>query len=210
MTPVLKLLAIFFVISFVFLLAYAIWGDDFEFLFSFKACKDWFSNIRPWAWAVGILLLISDLVLPVPATGVIAALGAVYGIWTGTVIGLVGSVSAGVVGYATARHAGYRVVRYIASEKELARHRVFFDQWGGYAVIASRMIPLMPEVVSVLAGLFNMKFRRFLAALLVGALPACLLFSWMGHFSREDSGIGILLSVLFPVILWPLILKLMK
>src|SRR5262245_21513617 len=36
-----------------------------------------------WAWAVGIALLWADLLLPVPQTAVIAALGVVYGTLVG-------------------------------------------------------------------------------------------------------------------------------
>ena len=32
-----------------------------------------------WAWALGIALIWADLVLPVPQTAVIAALGIIYG-----------------------------------------------------------------------------------------------------------------------------------
>ena len=43
-----------------------------------------------WAWAVGIALIWADLVLPVPQTVVIAALGITYG----TVLGGLVAVSA--------------------------------------------------------------------------------------------------------------------
>jgi len=38
------------------------------------------SHLDTWAWAVGILLILADLVLPVPQASVITALGAIYGI----------------------------------------------------------------------------------------------------------------------------------
>jgi uncharacterized membrane protein YdjX (TVP38/TMEM64 family) len=44
-----------------------------------------------WAWAVGIALIWADLVLPVPQTVVIAALGIIYG----TVLGGLLAASAG-------------------------------------------------------------------------------------------------------------------
>ena len=49
--------------------------------------------------AVGILLIVADLVLPVPQASVITALGAIYGIALGTLIGTVGLILNGVAGY---------------------------------------------------------------------------------------------------------------
>lgn len=40
-----------------------------------------------WAWAVGIVLIWADLVLPVPQTAVIAALGIIYGTVLGWPVG---------------------------------------------------------------------------------------------------------------------------
>ncbi len=75
----LKVLAIAVVLAGVFALAFALWGDTFERLFSQEACRRWFEEIRPFAWAVAIGLLVADIVLPIPATGVMAAVGSVYG-----------------------------------------------------------------------------------------------------------------------------------
>jgi uncharacterized membrane protein YdjX (TVP38/TMEM64 family) len=56
-------------------------------------------DLGTWAWAVGILLILADLVLPVPQASVITALGAIYGIALGTLIGTVGLTLVGAAGY---------------------------------------------------------------------------------------------------------------
>jgi uncharacterized membrane protein YdjX (TVP38/TMEM64 family) len=40
-----------------------------------------------WAWALGIALIWADLVLPIPQTAVIAALGIIYGTLLGGLLG---------------------------------------------------------------------------------------------------------------------------
>jgi len=40
-----------------------------------------------WAWALGIALIWADLVLPIPQTAVIAALGIIYGTLLGVLLG---------------------------------------------------------------------------------------------------------------------------
>jgi uncharacterized membrane protein YdjX (TVP38/TMEM64 family) len=204
---VLKVFGIALVLAALFLAGFALWGDTLERLFSQEACVRWFADIRPWAWAVAIGLLVADLLLPVPATGIMAALGSVYGLWLGTLVGLVGSSAAGLAGYGLARLGGRRGARYLASEEERARFKAFFDRWGGWAVLVSRALPILPEVVAVLAGLAGMRFRRFVASLLLGTGATSLLFAWLGHASREQPWWGMLAAIVLPLLVWPIFLR---
>ena len=52
-----------------------------------------------WAWAVGIVLIWADVVLPVPQTVVIAALGVIYGAVLGALLGTIGLITGGLFGY---------------------------------------------------------------------------------------------------------------
>jgi hypothetical protein len=52
-----------------------------------------------WAWAVGIAFIWADVVLPVPQTAVIAALGIIYGTVLGALLGSVGLITGGLLGY---------------------------------------------------------------------------------------------------------------
>lgn len=210
MKPFVKVLIIFFVISCLFAGIFLVAGDQFEFVFSQRRCVEWFSMRPATGWIMGLLLLISDIFLPVPASGVMAASGAVYGIWTGTLIGFTGSLLSGVIGYATARLLGKKGSRFIASQEEMERFRYFFDKWGGYAIILSRILPMIPEVVTILAGFSGMKFSRFVASLTAGALPVSLLFASIGNASKTCPSAGIIIAILVPAILWSFFLKVVK
>ncbi len=204
MKSALKLIALFLFFSLIFLFLFFLFGEEFDQLFSFEQCTLWFESIKPFAWMVGILLLIADLFLPVPATGVVAALGAVYGIVPGALFGIAGSTCAGILGYITARYIGDRATRFIVTQTEIENYRAFFNQWGAYAIIISRVMPIMPEVLSILAGFSEMKFKRFAAALIAGTIPACFLFSWIGQASA-DFNIGVLVAIVLPLFAWPLV-----
>ena len=208
MKVLLKVLAVAVVLAALCLLGFELWGEDFERLFNQEACAAWFARIRPWAWAVAIGLLVVDLVLPVPATGVMAALGSVYGPVLGALVGATGSALAGLLGYGLARLGGRRAGRWLASPDELARFQRFFDRWGGVAIILSRILPILPEVVAVLAGLARMRLRRFVPALLLGTVPTAVLFAWLGHASRAKPAWGMVVAVVVPLLLWPLFLHL--
>ncbi len=201
---------LFMALSLLFILLYEMAGQEFETLFNQDKCIEWFTRIKSVAWIIGILLLLSDIITPVPATGIMAALGAVYGTLPGTFFSVIGSTGAGLIGYGIARALGVRGSRWIADETEIEKFKTFFDQWGGYAVILSRATPILPEVISILAGLSRMKFSRFLAALLAGTIPTSFLFAWMGSYSGLPYGTGIILALIVPVLLWPVFIKMVK
>jgi uncharacterized membrane protein YdjX (TVP38/TMEM64 family) len=54
-------------------------------------------NYESWAWAVGIALIWADLVLPIPQTAVIAALGIIYGTLLGGLLGSLGLITGGLL-----------------------------------------------------------------------------------------------------------------
>lgn len=210
MSFIFKIILFFLLLTFAFVIVYEICGQSLEFFFSQEKCIEWFSRIKPFAWIIGIVLLIFDILLPIPATGIMAALGAVYGPWVGGAAGAVGSVCAGLIGYLIARFLGLKAGTRIASSEELERFQSFFDEWGAYAVILSRIMPIIPEVTTILAGLSGMNFRRFLPALMAGSLPVSFLFSWVGSYSGFSPGTGIVLAVLVPAFLWPFFVKFTK
>ncbi len=210
MKLILKILAVFFIFVVLFAVSYLLFGEQIELFFSKEKCIQWFSAAKPYAWIGGILLLISDILLPVPATVIMAAAGAVYGLWPGVLISFTGSMLAGLTGYVTALFFGKKGSRYIASETEINRFKSYFDSYGGYAVILSRGVPVMPEAITILAGLSGMKFSRFSAALIAGTLPVSFFFTWLGTNEVGVFGGGLILATLIPALLWPFFIKFLK
>lgn len=158
-----------------------------------------------WAWLVAIGLIMSDLVLPVPSTAVIAGLGMLYGPWLGGLIGGIGSTLAGLVAYGGCRLLGRRFVNLLVGETNLARLHRFFARYGGWAIALSRWMPLLPEALCCLAGMAPMRVRPFLAALACGSLAMGLAFAWLGTAYLERPVVGLVISALVPLAVWPVI-----
>ena len=57
------------------------------------------SEVRKLGMGPGIALVWADLVLPIPQTAVIAALGIIYGTLLGGSLGSVGRITSGLLGY---------------------------------------------------------------------------------------------------------------
>ncbi len=183
------------------LLPYFLWHEPMDAYFASPEFATWVASARPYAWAIAVALLVGDLFLPIPASAVVATAGAIYGTFWGGVIGAVGSMLAGLVAYALARLAGRKAARFLASEEDLADLQRFFDTWGVGGIIASRALPVAPEVLTFLAGLARMHLGRFAAALAAGAIPMGFLLAWAGSAAGTSATLLLVLT-LVPAGLW--------
>jgi uncharacterized membrane protein YdjX (TVP38/TMEM64 family) len=156
-----------------------------------------------WAWLLAIALIVSDLVLPVPGTAVITGLGMIYGPWLGGAIGGVGSVLAGLTAYGGSRVIGVRFARWLVGDEDLRRLARFFERRGPWAIALSRWLPILPEALCCLAGISRMRFRVFVAALVCGGVPMSFLFAWLGRSFEAQPLVGLVVSGLVPLLLWP-------
>lgn len=183
------------------LVPYFIWHEPMDAYFASDQYRQWLVSIKPYAWLIGLALLAADAFLPVPAPPVMATMGALYGTLAGGVIAAAGSILAGLVGLAVGRLVGKRALRLLANEKELAELRRFFDTWGAAGIVASRALPVAPEVLTVLAGMARMHFGRFVLVLALGGAPVGILLAWAGERARQSSGLLLVLT-LIPAGLW--------
>ncbi len=170
----------------------------------FGGSGEWLQQYgRKTGWLVGLGLLVSDLVLPVPATAVISALGFVYGAGWGAVIGAAGSFLSGSLAYEACRAGGPRVVDWLLGAKDRARAgRIFAGTSGGWLVALSRWLPLLPEMTCCMAGLTRMVRRRFYTALACGCGPMALTFAYIGSTGTERPGLALALSAMAPAVLY--------
>ncbi|WP_158633401.1 TVP38/TMEM64 family protein [Tautonia sociabilis] len=185
----------------VLLTPYFLWHEQMDAYFASPEYRQWLRSIKPVAWLIGLGLIVGDLVLPIPTPPVMAALGTIYGTMAGGLIASVGSVLAGLTAYGVARLFGERGARRLASEAELAEFRRVFDRWGAAGIIGSRALPILPEVLTLLAGLAGMHFGRFLAALVLGSVPVGLFMAWAGSWAGSSSTLLVVLT-LIPAGLW--------
>ena len=116
-----------------FAVPFVLFGDSFDQWLAGDAAVEWLRSHGSWAWAAAILLLVGDLVLPVPATAVMAALGILYGPVLGGLAGAAGSILSGVLAYAACRAAGRSAALKLAGAEGLERGERFFARAGGWA-----------------------------------------------------------------------------
>ncbi|HSR51821.1 MAG TPA: TonB-dependent receptor [Acidobacteriota bacterium] len=127
------------------------------------------------------LLLLVDLALPVPSSVVMTLAGFFQGMWLGFLFNFIGAMGAALAGFWICRRYGHRGFQAVIGSQESARVEEFFQRYGAWAIVLSRSVPMLTEVVSCLAGLSQMSYRRFTALTTLGTLPLCLVYAWAGE-----------------------------
>lgn len=197
-----RLLAWFSGLSALLLATWLLWGEVWEARFTLDGAVAWIEAAGAWAWAAGIGLLAADLVLPVPGTVVMSALGYIYGPLVGGLAAAAGSMLAGLGGYGIGRLVGERAARRLLGSVDYEKGRLLFARGGGWLVALSRALPILPEALACTAGLVRMPFARFLGALACGSLPVGFLFAAIGSAGRGAPGWALAFSLLVPALLW--------
>ena len=168
-------------------------------------------NHGSWAWAVGIALIWGDLVLPIPQTAVIAALGIIYGTWLGGLLGSFALITGGLLGYGLMLTSARRFAQRFVGPQSLRKMEGWFDRGGAWAIVLTRSLPYsIPEAMVFLAGLAGMPIGKYIAALTVGGVPAAFIFAAIGAGWADQPVLALAASYLLPILLLPIALFLMR
>ena len=164
-----------------------------------------------WAWALGIALIWADLVLPIPQTAVIAALGIIYGTLLGGLLGSVGLITGGLLGYGLMFTSARRFAQRFAGARSLRKMEGLFDRGGVWAIVLTRSLPYsIPEAMALLAGLAAMPVPKFTAALTIGSVPTAFAFAAIGAGWADQPILALAVSYALPILLLPVALYLMR
>jgi len=140
----------------------------------------------------GILLLmaIESACIPLPSevimpfSGYLIYTGRFSLFWVATVGALgcnLGSLVAYYIGYYGGRPLVEKYGSYIfLSEKELGWADRFFDKRGDWAVLISRLLPVVRTFIARPAGIARMRQLRFHLFTFVGSWPWCFMLAWIG------------------------------
>lgn len=129
--------------------------------------------------ALGVGLLIADVLLPVPSSLVMVAHGALFGVVQGTILSLLGSVGAALFGFAIGRRGG-KLLERIVTKEERARADDLLKRWGMLSIIVTRPVPLLAETLAIMAGTSSLGWGQMGLAALAGSLPPALLYALTG------------------------------
>ena len=188
-------LLVVFSISFMIFDSLGYMGDDF-----FKTLFASVSGMAGGKIAIAlvvIVLLTSDLFLPVPSSIVMTLSGYYLGLTTGMLAALTGAMGSALLGFYLSRKFGHGAFTRITGGKDTERIEKFFNNYGIWAILLSRSVPMLTEIISCLAGLSEMTFRRFFIFSLAGSMPVCLVYAWAGTLPNNAGNLEVPIIVAF-------------
>ena len=133
---------------------------------------------------IGVALLISDVVLPVPSSAVMVAQGAAYGLLLGAILGWVGGTAATMVAYSIGR-GSRRWVHRLADPEERRRGAELVGRHGAWAVMMSRPVPMLAETVGIVAGVERLAWWRVALAGAAGNLIPATAYAAVGSLAAS-------------------------
>jgi uncharacterized membrane protein YdjX (TVP38/TMEM64 family) len=137
------------------------------------------------AGVLGVSLLLADVVLPVPSSGVMVVHGAVYGLVVGSLLSLLGGTGATVVAFWLGRRSR-RMLERIAGPEQQARAIALLDRFGIWAIILTRPIPVLAETVAIMAGTGRLRWWQAASAGAVGTLLPAVGYAAVGAYAAAS------------------------
>jgi len=138
-----------------------------------------------------ILMTLESAGIPIPSEiimpygGFLASQGRIDWLLAG-IVGSLGTGLGSAIGYAIGAWGGKALVdRYgfligVNREKMVDAER-WFCKYGESACFYTRLLPVVRTIVNVPAGLLGMNFYKFMGYSMAGALPWCLVLSFLGY-----------------------------
>jgi membrane protein DedA with SNARE-associated domain len=166
-------------------------------LVPFFLFEDWFTVVaaritdhatsRGWAAAVIGALLASDVFLPVPSSLVSAAAGVTLGFWPAMLLIWSSMTLACGLGYGFGRVSAAAARRFVG-DAGIARATRLAADYGDYAIVMCRPIPVLAEASVIVAGLVHRPVARFLLLTIWSNLGIAVVYAAIGAFAmRVDS-----------------------
>lgn len=137
-----------------------------------------------------LLMLVESCGLPMPSevimpfSGFLVASGQLN-FWLVAIIGTLGNLAGSWLAYWIGAKGGRPLIekygKYILiSHHDLNLADKWFSKYGDWIVFFGRLLPVIRTYISFPAGIAKMDFKKFTLYTFLGALPWCILFTWLG------------------------------
>ena len=139
---------------------------------------------------VFVAMTLESTGLPLPSEVIMGFAG--YVVWEGrltllgiTLAGALGCLAGSLIAYGIGAYGGRplleRYGKYVLIRKsELDRAEQWFGKHGEIAVFVSRLLPVVRAFISYPAGIVGMDIKKFSLYTVLGSLPFCFAFAYLG------------------------------
>jgi membrane protein DedA with SNARE-associated domain len=152
-------------------------------------------------WALLLLAIAESACVPIPSEVTFAVAGALcttavtghvqFSLWAVILVGTVGSVIGSQIAYEVGRSAGRPIVDrwgkwILLSHKDLDTSERWFAKYGAATVLIGRVLPVVRSVISVPAGIAEMKRGPFVILTAIGSAAWVALLSSLGYAAGKN------------------------
>jgi len=154
------------------------------------------------------LLILEVIVAPIPGFIIAISSGYAFGPVLGTIYTYLGNVIGTFLAFFLSRRFGRPLIERLVKKEKLEKYDKFFQDEGLAVFWAGYLFPVFPsDIISFLAGLTSIKWRRFIPIVIIAYIPYVLLFSLFGA-SLYESGFGKSAFILGTILFFILVIAL--
>jgi uncharacterized membrane protein YdjX (TVP38/TMEM64 family) len=161
--------------------------------------KDWVSQFGAWGPVVIICAMVMQMFLfIIPNILLIMICILSYGPIWGSLLAWFGVLLASTVGYFIGNKLSPVTVRRLVSAKTQNKLKEFISTYGMKAIIVLRISSFSNDGLSLVAGLLNMEYKRFIVATLIGITPLITILAIFKNNGSIEKGLlymGVILVI---------------
>lgn len=149
-----------------------------------------------------VLLLTSDIFLPVPSSLICTLAGWELGMVAGTLANWLGMSLGATIGFALARHFGMPLAKFFSRPHDLAQAGNLVERYGPVVLVLGRGVPVVAEASVLIAGLHALRWRRFLPPILLSNFGLAIAYAVLGRLAEDYDALPFALasSIVAPVL----------
>lgn len=145
------------------------------------------------------ILLVSDILLPVPSSIIMYMNGVILGFFNGFIVSLISANTFSVVGYFVGKYSSKAL-----KSKSNEMSKKILKKYGHFAIVMTRGIPILAESICFVCGYNSYNLKTYLLLNVVGFIPICLIYAYFGSIAVNQSLFFVSLgsSLLLSFLLW--------
>jgi len=162
-------------------------------------------------FAAVVILLLMDVLLPIPSSIVSTMAGALLGAPAGALASWIGMSLGSVVGYIAGASAGRQVIQRASGSVSFDSVERDLERFGLGLVALGRAVPVLAEASTLLAGAARLPIRPFLLVSTAANFGVAVVYALVGAFAADVGSflLAVAGSVALPALGW-LLLRILK
>lgn len=152
----------------------------------------WVDKLGIWGPLFIILAMVVQmflLIIPSPLLIIISVLA--YGPFWGSILSVTAVAIASTVGFFIGKYLGKAFIYKLMGEKKEKQMTFYVNRYGIWAVVVTRITPVLSnDAISLVSGILQMNYWKFITATIGGITPLVILIAWFGENNeRLKSGL---------------------